>query len=182
VINWVNQRLPGGYLLDAMPEVPTDLLVLPYFCATGTPYFDASASGAILGLKLTTTKGEITRALLEGVALEMKLNLTLMEKSGMQIDQFIATGGGTRHPAWNQLKADVLHKEISVRDIGETGCFGAASLAQSAVEQVPVSEIVQSRQITSQVYLPDPENAAIYDSIFNRYKKLYHQLKPFRED
>ena len=62
-------------LLDAMPSHPTDLLVLPYFSATGTPYFDTRAKGAIIGLQLSTTKGEITRALLEGVALEMKLNL-----------------------------------------------------------------------------------------------------------
>ena len=104
-------------LLDAMPAKPTDLLVLPYFSATGTPYFDTRAKGAILGLQLTTTKGEITRALLEGVALEMKLNLQLMEKSGMKIDTFIATGGGTRNKSWTQLKADVLNKKIMVREV-----------------------------------------------------------------
>ena len=87
---------PYSLLLDAMPDAPTDLLVLPYFSATGTPYFDTRAKGAIIGIQLTTTKGEITRALLEGVAFEMKLNLQLMEESGMKIVTFIATGGGTR--------------------------------------------------------------------------------------
>jgi xylulokinase len=169
-------------LLDAMPETPTDLMVLPYFCTTGTPYFDAAARGAILGLKLTTTKGEITRALLEGVALEMKLNLVLMEKSGMKIDQFIATGGGTKHRAWNQLKADVLHKEITIRDVSESGCYGAALLARSAEEAVPVTEIVRRNQITSDVYLPDPVNAALYERIFSQYKRLYPQLKSFWEN
>lgn len=45
---------PYTLLLDAMPYAPTDLLVLPYFSATGTPYFDTRAKGAIIGLQLTT--------------------------------------------------------------------------------------------------------------------------------
>jgi xylulokinase len=132
-------------LLDAMPSRPSDLLVLPYFSATGTPYFDTRAKGAIIGLQLSTTKGEITRALLEGVALEMKLNLQLMEKSGMKINTLIATGGGTRNPKWTQLKADVLNKKIIVRNIGEAGCFGAALLAQSATEKISVVELLRNK-------------------------------------
>jgi xylulokinase len=164
-------------LLDAMPPEPTGLMVLPYFSPTGTPYFDTGAAGAILGLTLTTTKGEITRALLEGVALEMKLNLQLMETSGMRIDQFVATGGGTRHRAWTQLKADVLNKEIVVRDIGESGCYGATLLAQSAMEQVPVAELANQREVKSTIFRPDPGHAETYERAFETYKKLYPGLK-----
>lgn len=166
-------------LLNAIPADPTDLLVLPYFSPTGTPYFDTRAQGAILGLKLTTTKGEITRALLEGVALEMKLNLELMEQSGMKIDRFIATGGGTKHRAWTQLKADVLNKEIRVREITEAGCYGASLLAQSALEQVPVTDLVRQNIKESTVFTPDPGNAEIYENVFQSYKKLYPGLKSF---
>lgn len=169
-------------LLDAMPSTPTGLLVLPYFSPTGTPYFDTSATGAILGLKLTTTKGEITRALLEGVALEMKLNLELMEKSGMAIDTFIATGGGTRHPAWSQLKADVLHKEIRIRNISEAGCFGASLLAQSATERVAVDELVRRNTAEAIIIHPDPARAEIYERKFRDYKYLYPALKPIRSE
>lgn len=81
----------------AVPAVPGEI--------TGTIGLE---TGNQVGFKnpvvVTTTKGEITKALLEGVALEMKLNLQLMEKSGMTIDTFVTTGGGTRHHAWTQLK------------------------------------------------------------------------------
>ncbi|MGW8316394.1 MAG: FGGY-family carbohydrate kinase [Bacteroidales bacterium] len=173
----LHQQNAYTLLLDAMPSVPTDLLVLPYFSPTGTPYFDTTATGAILGLRLTTTKGEITRALLEGVALEMKLNLEIMEKSGMKIDTFVATGGGTRHPGWSQLKADVLHKEIRVLPITEAGCFGASLLARSAMEQVPVVELVKRNSAQSTVFCPDPRHAETYDRIFETYKSLYPGLK-----
>lgn len=169
-------------LLDSMPSEPTSLLVLPYFSPTGTPYFDTAATGAILGLKLTTSKGEITRALLEGVALEMKLNLQLMENSGMKIDQFTATGGGTKHWAWTQLKADVLNKEIMVREVTEAGCYGAALLAQSAVEEVPVIDLVRRNEIESVVFTPDPGHAETYERIFKTYKKLYPVIKSIWND
>lgn len=166
-------------LLDAMPSRPSELLVLPYFSATGTPYFDTRAKGAIVGLRLSTTKGEITKALLEGVALEMKLNLQLMEKSGMQISTLIATGGGTRHPKWTQLKADVLNKKIIVREILEAGCFGAALLAQSATENVSVEDLLRHKSAEVVEFSPNNENAGFYAEKYDRYKTLYPALKRF---
>jgi xylulokinase len=166
-------------LLNAMPSFPTNLLVLPYFSPTGTPYFDTQAKGSIVGLQLTTTRGEITRALLEGVALEMKLNLQLMEKSGMKIDTFIATGGGARNKSWTQLKADVLNKMIIVRNVEEAGCYGAAMLACSAVEKLGVEKLLRNNLIESEVFIPNPENAGIYDSRFTTYKKMYPAMRSF---
>jgi xylulokinase len=175
----VTGQNPYTLLLDAMPEEPTSLLVLPYFSATGTPYFDTRAKGAIIGLQHTTTKGEITKALLEGVAFEMKLNLQLMQNSGMHIDTFIATGGGTRHPAWNRLKADVLNKKIVVREVSEAGCFGAALLACSAIEKIPVSELYGQIAAGSEIISPDPKKSLTYDKKFESYKMLYPCLKQF---
>jgi xylulokinase len=166
-------------LLNAMPSFPTSLLVLPYFSATGTPYFDTQAKGAIVGLQLTTTRGEIIRALLEGVALEMKLNLELMEKSGMKIDTFIATGGGARNKSWTQLKADVLNKKIVVRNVSESGCYGAAMLACSAIEKLAVERLIRKNLHESEVFKPNRENTRIYNSRFETYKKMYPAMKPF---
>ena len=170
---------PYTLLLDAMPDTPTDLLVLPYFTASGTPYFDTRAKGAIIGLQLTTKKGEITRALLEGVAMEMKLNLRMMEQSGMKIHTFVATGGGTRNNIWTQLKADVLNKHIEVRNVNETGCFGAALLACSAIEHIPVELLLKESITKNEIFSPDPEKAKFYDRKFEIYKKLYPVLKQF---
>ena len=166
------------HLLEIMPDAPTDLLVLPYFSATGTPYFDTKAKGAIIGLQQTTSKGEITKALLEGVALEMKLNLQLMEESGMHIDTFVATGGGTRNDAWTQMKSDILNKKVIVRDVEEAGCYGAALLAQSAQLGKPIENLIRTDML-DKIFMPDPKNAQIYEEIFNKYKLLHPLLKQF---
>lgn len=169
------------YLLEKMPDKPTKLLVLPYFSATGTPYFDPGAKGAIIGLQHSTTKGEITKAMLEGVALEMKLNLQLMEEAGMYVDTFVATGGGTRNDVWTQLKADVLNKKVIVRSIDEAGCYGASLLAQSALKNIPLIELIQAVNESDKVFLPDPEKAREYEKKFDSYKGLYPVLKQFWE-
>jgi xylulokinase len=170
---------PYSLLLSGLPGNPTDLLVLPYFTATGTPYFDTSAKGAIIGLEMTTKKEEIIKALLEGVAFEMRLNLELMENSGMKIKSFIATGGGTRNAAWTQLKADILNKPVVVKDITETGCFGAAMLACSALTGVPVHKLVYQENIHSVSYLPNSLRAEQYAKKFSLYKELYPAIKRF---
>jgi xylulokinase len=170
---------PYTLLLDDMPTAPTELLVLPYFSATGTPYFDTRAKGAIIGLQLTTTRGEITKALLEGVAMEMKLNLKMMEKSGMKISTFIATGGGTRNKTWTQLKADVLNKKIIVHNVREAGCYGAALLAISAIEKIPVERLLTGSKTENEIFSPDSDTAEFYDTKFETYKKLYPVLKQF---
>ena len=164
-------------LMDAIPEQETDLFVLPYFTPTGTPYFDAAATGAILGLKLTTTRGEILKALLEGVALEMRLNLDIMERSGMRIERFIATGGGARSVKWTQLKANILNRPISVIEIDEAGCFGAAMIACSAETGTPLTELTAGKNKEKTLITPIPEQVKIYDAKFEKYKNIYPTLK-----
>jgi len=176
-------RQTGGdaytYLLDKMPDEPTDLMVLPYLSATGTPYFDTRAKGAIIGLQLGTTKDEITKAMLEGITLEMKLNLQLMEEAGMYVDTFVATGGGTRNDKWTQIKADILNKKVIVRNVNEAGCYGAAILARSAHTGIPVIDLIKSSDESEKIFIPNPEKSRIYEKKFDNYKLLYPVLKRF---
>ena len=48
-----------GNLLALADRDPSDLLVLPYFTPSGTPHFDAATPGAVLGLRLTTSRGPL---------------------------------------------------------------------------------------------------------------------------
>lgn len=168
---------PYELLLQQIDDAPTDLLVLPYFTPTGTPYFDPNAKGAILGLSLRTTRTQILKALLEGVALEMRLNIDIMERSGMTINKFIATGGGARSKKWVQLKADILNKPISIIEIDEAGCFGAAMIACATETDTPIPELIAGKiRITADI-IPDPEKSEIYHDIFAKYRQLYPALR-----
>lgn len=166
---------PYELLLNQLPDKPTKLLVLPYFTPTGTPYFDSSAKGAIIGLDLSTRRRDILKALLEGVALEMRLNLEILEKSGYQVNELRMIGGGARSQVWNQLRADVIGKPISVLNVTEAGCKGVAILAKAAHTKQPVAEIaIQWTRIIATII---PDQSHCYDQKFLLYKELYQVLK-----
>lgn len=167
-------------LLAQLPEAPTPLLALPYFTPSGTPYFDQQTPGTVLGWRLTTSRGELLKALLESVALEMKLNLTLLENSGMKINRLIATGGGSRTRRLVQLKADVLNKPIETIDVDEAGCLGAARLAQSADQGVPILDTMPRK--SGCVIQPSGKQAAQYEEKFKQYQRFYAGIKALAAD
>ena len=172
---------PYEVLLKNMSPKPSSLMVLPHFTATGTPYFDTAAQGGILGLKLSTSKGEFIRALLEGVAFEMRLNLDILDQSGIHINELVAIGGGAKSPAWTQLKADVLNKQIRTVEVTEAGCLGVAMLAAAAISGESLPSIVHKWVKTGDTVNPNPEFSSYYSERFELYKKLYPALKKLRE-
>jgi len=160
-----------------MPDKPTDLMVLPYFTPSGTPYFDTQTPGAILGLRLSTKREEIMRALLEGVAFEMRLNLEILEQSSCQINELRAIGGGAKSKIWTQLKADVLGKPITVLDVTEAGCLSVAMLARAADINISVAEIAKQWVRVISVIQPRSDFTNYYIARFEKYKALYPSLK-----
>ena len=167
-------------LLQAMPDQPTDMMVLPHFTPTGTPSFDPDATGAILGLKLSHTRLDILRALLEGVSMEMKLNVELLDESGIKIKELIAIGGGAQSTIMTQLKADILNRPITTVAVTEAGCLGVAMLASHALNQEPLASIT-SRWVKPLAQIePRAESATIYEDKFTLYKQLYPTLKTLR--
>ena len=157
-----------------MPEGPTDLLAIPYFTASGTPYFDDKTPGCLYGWRFDTSRGTILKALLEGVAMEMKLNAELLKQNSIALNQLIATGGGFRSQEVVQMHADILNMPISLIGVKEAGCRGAASLAALALDkiEVPMPEII--REVA-----PSPERAAHYAERFSLWKRFSNHIRSF---
>jgi xylulokinase len=166
---------PYELLIDQMPEAPSRLIVLPYFTPSGTPYFDISVKGAILGLDLSVTREEIMKALLEGVAFEIKLNLDILRQSGYEVKELRVIGGGARSKKHIQLKADVIGMPITILDVTEAGCMGVAMLAKAAHSKQKINDIVSNW--VKPVARVEPRQQEIYSSKFNLYKKLYPALR-----
>jgi xylulokinase len=166
---------PYDILLGKLTHDPSSLLVLPYFTPSGTPYFDASVKGTIFGLDLNTKREDILKALLEGVAFEMRLNLEILEQSGIHVRELRATGGGARSNFLNQLKADVIGKPIVSLNITEAGCMGVAMLVMAADKMDSIKDISKKWIHPLAIMKPDPELS--YDKLYQSYKQLYPKLK-----
>jgi xylulokinase len=166
---------PYELLLNQLPEEPTRLLVLPYFTPSGTPYFDVSVKGAILGLDLSVTREEILKALLEGIAFEIRLNLKILKQSGYEVKELRVIGGGARSAVHVQLKADVTGMPVTIPGVTEAGCMGVAMLAKAAFTQQNVRQIAQ--EWVRPVSTAEPRQQDHYKAKFEMYKDLYPVLK-----
>jgi xylulokinase len=165
-------------ILSEAPKEPTSIFILPHFTSTGTPHFDTESKGVIAGLRLSTTRGEIVRAVLEGVTYEMALNASVLGECGAEIDSFRAIGGGAKSPFWMQLKADLLGKPVHAMKVSEAVCLGASILAGTATGRYPSARQASlGLSKVERTYRPDARKAKIYKERFARYRELYPSLK-----
>ncbi|MCA9449903.1 MAG: hypothetical protein KC931_22470, partial [Candidatus Omnitrophica bacterium] len=104
-----------------VPTDPTRLFVLPHFTSTGTPDFDNHSRGAIVGLSLGTTEGEVIKAILEGVTYEIRMCSDTFKEVGHPVKEYRCSGGGAKSETWMQIKADIMNAEMTVPEVSEAG-------------------------------------------------------------
>ena len=163
-----------------MPPEPTRLLTLPYFEITGPPGFIADASGVIVGLKTTTTRGEILKSIMESVTFYFAESLQALKELGVNLSEFVATGGGAKSDQWLQLKADIFGVPFVRPRVTEASVLGAAILAGIAtgVFRHPAEGVGQFVK-PDKVFEPDPIRHRIYQQKLEAYRELFPLLKAF---
>lgn len=147
------------------------LVMLPYFAGERTPIQDPDARGVIAGLTLDHGRGELYRAALEATALGVRHNVETMRDAGADIRRIVAVGGGTQGRLWLQIVSDVtgLVQEVPTTTIGAS--YGAAFLAACAVAPSPPA--ITDWNPIAETITPDPSLRASYDTLFDRYRRLY---------
>ncbi len=167
-------------LLSEMPDQPTDLMVLPHFATTGPPHFDRRSSGVIMGLNLRTTRGEIIKALLEGMTYYFAEGRGLFEEVGIRVEAYRGTGGGARSERWLQLTADILGQPIERPQIIDAGPLGAAILAGVGSGLYASYEEAVNRVVRIQRrFEPDQKRHSHYQARLARYRELYPLLRDY---
>ena len=107
----------------------------------------------------------------------MRLNLQILARSGCEVRQLRAIGGGAKSEIWTQLKADVIGKPITALKVTEAGCMGVAMLARAAEAGESLTKLAEEWIEASDVKEPRTEWADWYEGQFERYKQLYPALR-----
>ncbi|KJL34580.1 Xylulose kinase [Microbacterium azadirachtae] len=147
------------------------LVLLPYFAGERTPIQDPDARGVIAGLTLAHGRGDLYRAALEATALGVRHNVQTMRDAGADIRRIVAVGGGTQGRLWLQIVSDVTGLEQEVPRVTVGASYGAAFLAAGAVSD-PAPAIADWNPVVMTI-APDPALAPVYDTLFDRYLRLY---------
>jgi xylulokinase len=154
------------------------LLFTPWLAGERTPVADRNARGGFHNLSLTTTRADLVRAVLEGVAYNDRWTLEAVEKFvGRRLDQLRLVGGGARSDLWCQIHADVLDRTMEqVAEPESTGLRGAAfaaALALGVLEPGDLRALVPIRA----TYTPTPERVAGYARLYAEFPGLYRRQR-----
>lgn len=154
------------------------LFFLPYLSGERTPHADPLARACFIGLTLSHGRGEMTRAVLEGVTYALRDSLEIIRKLGVPVDQIRASGGGARSKLWRQIQADCFGQSVVTTKAEEGPAYGVALLA--AVGAGAFKSIEQACEATIKLNKETkPAAAAVktYDRGFPVYQQLYRSLK-----
>lgn len=169
-------------LLEDIPDQPGTAMLLPHFTGSGTPHLDLESKGAIVGLSLSTSKGELVKAILEGISYEIKQNLRMLQEAGVVINEVRAIGGGAKSEKWLQLKADMFGKKVIALDISEGVCLGTAILAGTATGKYnTIEEAVELLVKPQKEYYPREAIAEQYDEKLRVYEQIYPALRDIND-
>ena len=157
------------------------LLYIPYLQGERTPIWDPLARGMFIGLKSSTSFGELTRSVFEGTSFSLRNVIECIEGViPTPVKEIRAVGGCTKNGLWNQIKADVLSKPIDVLQYQETGSLGAALLAGIGTGMYKSHEeasLVARNVIDVKRVNPNPLHRDIYDDLFSIFKEVYPNIK-----
>lgn len=136
VIQWLRDSL--GIIgesadVEALANSVADnggVFFVPAFAGLGTPYWDQSARGAIVGLTRGTGAAHIARAAVESIAFQTSELLdAITADSGKELNELRVDGGATRNSSLLQFQADILGIPVVVGATSETTALGAGYLA-----------------------------------------------------
>jgi glycerol kinase len=151
--------------VTAAPE----LYFVPSLAGLGAPYWDSYAKGAFLGLTRGTTKEQLVRAGLEGVAFQVcDLINAVNSQLGTAVSSLKVDGGACSNDLLMQLQSDFAQLEIDRPKNLETTAFGAALMAGLGVGLYQNLKEVAAARITDHLFEPS-RNA---DSIKNQKQAL----------
>jgi glycerol kinase len=171
---------------ERVPSGSNGLLLLPHFKGCGAPYWDPGAKGVFFNLTLSTSRGEMARAILEGIAIEMKESLELVERLCGAVQSVTVSGGLTKSALFNQIQSDVFERPI-VRfrnnEATSLGAWIAGAVATGQESSYPLAFAHAMDGGSVLTYRPDPEKHESYERQRRQSRALYQALAApeFRE-
>ena len=161
------------------PPGARGVMFLPHMSAAGCPVVDARSLGSFVGLSNFVGRGDMLRAMIEGLNYQVLDILSAFNRGiGIKAEKLVAVGGATRNQFWMQNKADVTGIPIDVPDVEEATPLGAAILAGIGTGVYhDVKDAFEQVYKPGVTYYPDPDVSIKYSEWYQIYQQLYPALK-----
>lgn len=153
------------------------VIFAPWLNGEKTPVENHTMRGGFLNMSLSTNADHLARAVMEGVAFNIRWALGYVEKFVGRGIPLNIIGGGARSDAWCQICADVMGRPIRrVADPLQSNARGAAFIASVALGHITFADVPNLVPI-SKTFEPNPEHKKIYDGLFREFLNIYRNNK-----
>ena len=151
------------------------IMTFPYFTGERDKVIGNIGTGMVFGLGVASTRDDLARSFLEGVAFSYLLIKERLDPEN-QVKEFRLGGGGTANLPWMQIMADTLNLPIVLTQNPEMGIIGAACLARYGEGD---DLLACSRRIMQDAHVIEPgeKNVHIYEEIADRYFSVRDSLR-----
>jgi xylulokinase len=150
----------------------------PWLHGNRSPFEDPYARGMFFNIGLSTGKRKLIRAVVEGIAYHSRWILECIEHGSRTVDTLRFAGGGAVSDNTSQILADVTGKRVeSVVNPQNAGAAGAALLCGIALGRVDGFEAAAAMVPVRRTYVPQPDNAKVYNRGYAVYTRLHETNK-----
>lgn len=163
---------------DRVPIGSRGLVLLPYFSGIMTPYWDTAGRGVLAGLSGSHTRGDIYRALMEGIALEQTMMTNRVAAVTSPIDHYAIVGGGSKSDLWCQIVSDASGRDVKRLETSEASALGAAMAAAKGAgwfKGLREASADMSGK-TTKTFHPRAKESRTYAELLDIYQELWPKI------
>lgn len=155
----------------------------PHLLGERAPLWDDQVRGWFTGLHPSAGFAELSRSVLEGVALSTRELVDAVEvAAGTAVRELVVSGGGSRSALWCQIVADATGRVVRRSGETDTAVVGAGALA-SAAHSGADPWITASRLAHHDLECrPDPVGTERLAERYREYQQAYRLLAPLHAD
>jgi len=165
----------------SIPSGSGGLLFFPYLNGERT-LGSKNSRGVFFGIGSTHQKNHFIRAIMEGVAYDLRQSLDIIREK-VDISELRAIGGGAKSKVWIQIKSNIYNIPVVTLKNFEGGAVGAAILAGVGVKLFKDEKEAVKRMIKKDNKIfPSNKEVALYKQYYDLYKKLHDEFQRFYVD
>jgi glycerol kinase len=183
VVQWLRDQLgiiSSSSEIEALASQVEDsggVAFVQGFVGLGAPHWDQYATGAIIGLRRASTKAHIARAALEAIAFSsMEVIETMVDDSGIQLNELRVDGGASVDNLLMQIQSDCIQTKLVRPKITETTALGVAYLAGLATGFWQNIDEIKNQWQADAIFEPEKDNEKM-KKVITSWRKAVERSK-----
>jgi xylulokinase len=180
---WIRDVLMGGdapEMYDRMNELAAaspvgahQLLFNPSLAGGSSQEPSPHIRGAFAGIDLRHTRGDLVRAGMEGIAMNLGAVLEVLRRFVPLAPEMLMVGGGSKSALWRQIFADVYGMECVKTNVDqEAGSLGAAAVAAVGAGLWKSFDAIDQVHKVQDVARPVPGNVEKYRRLMPAFEMV----------